>query len=73
MTSVIEYSKINKKNISDLGTVTLKQGIKFKKYQSKIAKSVESKNLLFEGFEGSRLGLELGVVYRSCAWLIVWL
>lgn len=51
MTSAIEYSNINEKNISDLGTVTLNQGIKFKKYQSKIAKNVESKNLLFEGFQ----------------------
>lgn len=52
MTSVTEYLKINENKNSDLGSVTLKQGIKFKKYQSKIEKSVVSKNLLFEGFQG---------------------
>jgi hypothetical protein len=52
MTSAIEYSNIDKNAKSDLGEVTLRQGIKFKKYQSKIVKKVESKNLLFEGFQG---------------------
>jgi len=51
MTSTFDYSKINKNN-SELGAVTLRQGIKFKKYQSKITKNVEKKNLLFEGFQG---------------------
>ena len=52
MTSIFEYSNLNKKNNSDLGTVTLNQGIKFKKYQNKITSNVKSKNLLFEGFKG---------------------
>lgn len=52
MTSPIEYSNIDKNNNSELGKVTLRQGIKFKKYQSKIEKNVEKKNLLFEGFQG---------------------
>jgi hypothetical protein len=60
MTSAIEYSNINKKSISDLGAVTLKQGLKFKKYQSEIAKNVESKNLLFEGFQGLQGNLSGG-------------
>ena len=52
MTSPIEYSNIDKNNNSELGEVTLRQGIKFKKYQSKIEKNVVKKNLLFEGFQG---------------------
>jgi hypothetical protein len=67
MTSVTEYSNIKENNISDLGSVTLKQGIKFKKYQSKIAKSVESKNLLFEGFEGLQGNLSNGATTTSNA------
>jgi len=67
MTSVTEYSKIKENSISDLGSVTLKQGIKFKKYQSKIAKSVESKNLLFEGFEGLQGNLSNGATTTSDA------
>jgi hypothetical protein len=52
MMSTIEYSKIDENNNSELGEVTLRQGIKFKKYQTKMAKNVEKKNLLFEGFQG---------------------
>jgi len=52
MTSPIEYSNIDKNNNSELGEVTLRQGLKFKKYQSKIEKNVVKKNLLFEGFQG---------------------
>jgi len=50
--SAIEYSNIDKNANSELGKVTLRQGIKFKNYQNKIAKNVEKKNLLFEGFQG---------------------
>jgi len=54
MTTTIEYSKIDENNNSELelGKVTLRQGIKFKKYQNKITKNFEKKNLLFEGFQG---------------------
>lgn len=47
-----KYSDINKSINNDLNKVTLRQGRKFKKYQSKIEKSVIKKNLLFEGFKG---------------------
>jgi hypothetical protein len=50
--SAIEYSNIDKNANSELGKVTLRQVIKFKNYQNKIAKNVEKKNLLFEGFQG---------------------
>jgi hypothetical protein len=59
MTSTIEYSNIDKNAISELGSVTLRQGIKFKKYQSKIKKNVEKKNLLFEGFQGLQGNLSM--------------
>jgi hypothetical protein len=59
MTSAIEYSNIDKNANSELGEVTLRQGIKFKKYQSKIEKSVEKKNLLFEGFQGLQGNLSM--------------
>jgi hypothetical protein len=52
MTSVLDYLNLNKGDNSDLGTVTLNQGINFKKYQKKITNNVKSKNLLFEGFKG---------------------
>jgi hypothetical protein len=52
MTSVLDYLNLNKGDNSDLGTVTLNQGINFKKYQKKITNNVKSQNLLFEGFKG---------------------
>ena len=59
MTSTIEYSNIDKNANSELGEVTLRQGLKFKKYQNKIAKNVEKKNLLFEGFQGLQGNLSM--------------
>jgi len=46
------YSSINNNDESKLEKTISDQGIKFKKYQKKIEKKTEKKNLLFEGFRG---------------------
>jgi hypothetical protein len=65
MTSVSEYASINDKSSSELGKVTLRQGLKYKKYQNRIASKVEKKNLLFEGFQGMQGNLDEGPVSSS--------
>jgi len=66
MTS-IEYSNINENNNLELelGKLTLSQGEKFKKYQNKIAKNVEKKDLLLEGFQGLQGDLSSRMSYDN--------
>jgi len=65
MTSTFEYSKINENSSSELGNVTLRQGLKFKKSQDNKTKKIEKKNLLFEGFQGFQGNLDEGPVSAS--------